>query len=141
MGIKWKDYITNTEVLERAQLQSIESMLMLRQLRWAGHVARVPDSRMPKAMFYGELAQGKHNKGAPQNRFKDQLKRQLLQADIDPKTWEQSATNRVNWRAATHKGTQHFEEKRREKRRKWKDPEPQLDNADQIFTCPHCDRP
>ena len=88
MGIKWKDYITNIEVLERAQLQSIESMLILKQLRWAGHITRMPDTRMPKAVFYGELVQGKHNTGAPQKRFKDQLKRQLCQADINPKTWE-----------------------------------------------------
>ena len=35
MGIKWQDYITNEEVLARADTTSVEAMLMLRQLRWA----------------------------------------------------------------------------------------------------------
>lgn len=33
MGIKWQDYITNEEVLARADSPSVEAMLMLRQLR------------------------------------------------------------------------------------------------------------
>ncbi|XP_068697221.1 uncharacterized protein [Montipora foliosa] len=41
MGIKWQDYITNEEVLKRADTTSVEAMLMLRQLRWAGHVTRM----------------------------------------------------------------------------------------------------
>ena len=54
MGIHWQDNVANNEVLEQA---SIETMLMLRQLRWAGHVSRMGGSRIPKAVFYGELRQ------------------------------------------------------------------------------------
>ena len=71
MGIKWQDYITNEEVLERVDTTSVEAMLMLRQLRWTGHVTRMDSSRMPKAVFYGELSQGKRDRGAPRKRFKD----------------------------------------------------------------------
>jgi len=105
----------------------------------------MPDTRMPKTVFYGELVQGKRNTGAPQKRFKDQLKKQLSQADINPKTWEQSASDRGSWRASTLSGTQHFEETRRqniqEKRRRRKDPGPQHNNAGQIYTCPQYHRP
>ena len=55
MGIHWQDYVTNNEVLEQASLPSVEAMLMLRQLRWAGHVSRRDGTRTPKAVFYGEL--------------------------------------------------------------------------------------
>ena len=76
MGIQRQDCVINEEVLERATCNttSMESMLMLRQLRWAGHVSRMDNSRMPKAVFYGELRQGKGDRGAPRKRFKDQLK-------------------------------------------------------------------
>jgi transcription termination factor 2 len=40
-------------------------MLMLRQLRWAGHVSRMDDTRIPKAVFYCELRQGRRDRGAP----------------------------------------------------------------------------
>ena len=75
LNIKWHDYVSNEDVLEEAQLPSIESILLKQQLRWAGHVARMEDSRMPKAVFFGELKTGKRNRGAPKKRYKDQLKR------------------------------------------------------------------
>ena len=95
MNIKWQDYTTNNEVLERAEIPSIEAMLMLRQIRWAGHVSRMEDTRMPKEIFFGELSEGKRNRGAPWKRYKDQLKRQLNQAGINPTPWEQQAADRT----------------------------------------------
>ena len=40
LGIKWQDHVSNEEVLKRASLPSIESILLQVQLRWAGHVTR-----------------------------------------------------------------------------------------------------
>ena len=34
MGIKWQDKITNNEVLQRAKMDGMETMLMRAQLRW-----------------------------------------------------------------------------------------------------------
>ena len=59
LNIKWQDRIPDTEVLAQADLPSIYTILMQSQLRWAGHVARMPDHRLPKRLFYGELQQGK----------------------------------------------------------------------------------
>ena len=112
MGIHWQDYVTNNEVLEQASLPSVEAMLMLRQLRWAGHVSRMDDTRIPKAVFYGELRQGRRDRGAPRRRYKDQLKRQLILVNIDHKGWEQPAADRNNWRAPFRRAV---EEKRRRK--------------------------
>ena len=78
IGIKWQaEYVTNEEVLERASLPSLECTLLQQQLRWAGHVARMEDSRMPEAVFFGELREGKRKCGAPKKQYKDQLKKQL----------------------------------------------------------------
>ena len=51
LGIKWQDYISNEKVLKRASLPSKESILLRVQLRWAGHVTRMEDECMPKAVF------------------------------------------------------------------------------------------
>ena len=75
LGIKWQDHVSNEEVLKRASLPGIESILLQVQLRWAGHVTRMEDVRMPKAVFFGELQEGKHNCGAPRKCYKDQRKR------------------------------------------------------------------
>ena len=113
MGIKWQDYITNEEVLARADTTSVEAMLMLRHLRWAGHVTRMASSSMPKAVFYRELSQGKRDRGAPRKRFKDQLKRQLTQACIDHSEWEALAEDREEWRGRIKTTADNFEEEKK----------------------------
>ena len=51
LSIKWQAYVSNEEVLKNASLPSIESIFLQMQLRWAGHISRMEDIRMPKAVF------------------------------------------------------------------------------------------
>ncbi|CAH1266354.1 Hypp3340 [Branchiostoma lanceolatum] len=143
MGIKWQDYVTNIEVLERANLPSMEALLLSKQLRWAGHLSRMEDSRMPKAVFYSELCQGKRDRGAPRKRYKDQLKRQLSSAGIPVKEWENIANDRNAWRAATKRGAESFETARREsaaEKRSHRKAAAAQSAPTQGFTCPACSR-
>ena len=39
---KWQDRIPDTEVLKRAGMQSVHTLLKLAELRWTGHVTRMP---------------------------------------------------------------------------------------------------
>ena len=41
--IKWQDKIPDTEVLKKAGMQGVHTVLKLAQLRWTGHVIRIPD--------------------------------------------------------------------------------------------------
>ena len=77
--IKWQDHVSNEEVLKRASLPSIESLLLQVRLRWAGHASRIEDTNMPKAVFFSELQEGKRYRGTPRKCYEDQLKRQLAQ--------------------------------------------------------------
>ena len=96
--IKWQDHVSNEEVIKRASLPSIESILLRVQLRWAGHVTRMEDVRMSKAVFFSKLQEGKRDHGAPRKRYKDQLKRQLAQAGISHQSWQQEASGGDSWR-------------------------------------------
>ena len=100
LGTKWQDHVSNEEVLKRASLPSIESNLLQVQLRWAGHVTRMEDVRIPKAVFFSELQEGKRDRGAPRKRYRDQLKRQLAQAGISHQSWQQEASDRDSWCSA-----------------------------------------
>ena len=45
LNIKWQDRVPDTEVLKRAEMQSVHTLLKLAQLRWTDHVTRMPDER------------------------------------------------------------------------------------------------
>ena len=78
LGIKWQDHMSNEEVLKRASLPSIESILLQVQLCWTGHVTRIEDVHMPKEVFFSKLQEGKHDRCAPRKHYGHQLKRQLV---------------------------------------------------------------
>jgi hypothetical protein len=59
LRIKWQEKIPDTEVLTRADLPSIYTLLMQSQLRWVSHVVRMPDHRLPKKLLDGGLQKGK----------------------------------------------------------------------------------
>ena len=63
LKIKWQNRIPDTEVLKRAGMQSIHTLLKLAQLRWTGHGTRIPGERLPKKILYGELEMGKCSHG------------------------------------------------------------------------------
>ena len=44
-------------------MQNVHTLLKLAQLRWAGHVTRMPEERLPKKILYGKLEMGKRFHG------------------------------------------------------------------------------
>ena len=65
----------------------MEALITSSQFRWAGHVRRMTDDRLPKVAFYSEFAEGKRKRGGQKLRFKDVLKRHLKTANVDVDTW------------------------------------------------------
>ena len=74
LKIRWQDKIPDTEVLKKAKMQCVHTLLKLAQLRWNGHMTRMPDERLPKKVVYGELQEGKRSQGGQKKRYKDTLK-------------------------------------------------------------------
>ena len=124
LGISWQDKVTNNEVLSKAGIPSMYTLLRQRRLRWLGHVYRMEDGRIPKDLLYGELARGQRNKGRPQLRFKDVCKRDMKAVIMDTDNWEALATNRVKWKQvvseAVRKGELSFQTAADDKRKKRK---------------------
>ena len=52
LNIKWDDYISNEEVLRRADVKDMEVMLVRTRLRWLGHVCRMNNDRPVKQLLY-----------------------------------------------------------------------------------------
>ena len=114
LNISWDDYITNNEVLRRAGIDSLHTILQQRRLRWLGHVCRMPDGRIPKDILFGQLASGTRGRGRPHLRFKDVCKGDLVSAGIEMHKWEDLTANRDLWRHEIHQGSITSEEKLRQ---------------------------
>ena len=143
LGISWQDKVPNTEVLSRAGLPSMYTLLRQRRLRWLGHVHRMPDGRIPKDLLYGELASGKRSTGRPQLRYHDVVKRDMKTVDVSTESWESLAANRSKWRGALTTHLKSGEEKlsqaatERRARRKQSD---SSDRPETVHTCDLCNR-
>ena len=96
MKISWRDKVSNVEIRKRANLPSVEAILTKNQLRWTGHVIRMDERRLPKAVLYGELQLGRRGVGRPKLRFKDCIKRHL---NTNRQDWEQQAKKRPLWKS------------------------------------------
>ena len=58
-------------------MQSMHTVLKLAQIRWTGHVIRMPDERLPEKVFCGELQEGKRCQGGQKKHNKDTLQASL----------------------------------------------------------------
>lgn len=98
LRIKWWQHVSNAEVLKRADILSMNELLMQRNLRWAGHVARMEEERVPKQILFSQLTSGVRSVGRPKLRYKDTIKRNLKEKSIPPDSWYQLAQDREKWK-------------------------------------------
>ena len=123
MGVSWQDRIPNTVVLEQTGAPDMYTLLRQQRLRWTGHVIRMEDSRIPKAVLYRELAVGKRPVGRPRLRYRDVIRRDLKDFNVNIEDWESHAHDRLILGNHLRTGAQHSEatyhqlcEERRERR-------------------------
>ena len=142
LGLTWQDHITNIDVLAKAGMASMHSMLTTRRLRWLGHVSRMENSRIPKNLLFGELASGSRSTGRPSLRFKDVCKRDLKAGGFNLAELGTATSDRQKWRATIRQVTNAAEERRNarweEKRARKKHSE--SDPPQTAFRCSTCGR-
>jgi len=100
--------MSNADLFTICNIDGMESFLIKSQLRWAGHVLRMHDDRIPKILMYSQLDSGQRNVGRPLLRFKDKLKSNLSAANIDHATFESTALDRKTWRTLCYNGIKNF---------------------------------
>nr|VZI15698.1 unnamed protein product [Spirometra erinaceieuropaei] len=104
LRLNWHDRIPDTKVLERTGILSIYAILRQMQLRWSGHLVCMDDERLPKRLFYGDVATGSRRQGGQIRRYKDTLKSSLKRLQINPTNWEDLARDRPTWRRTVKTG-------------------------------------
>ena len=81
------------------------------RLRWTGHVIRMENTRIPKALLYGRLATGIPRRGNHKT-YLNSVKHILEECDIDYTHLTELASERDNWRKAVKKGIREAEDAR-----------------------------
>ncbi|BHF57167.1 hypothetical protein SprV_0100010800 [Sparganum proliferum] len=146
LRLNWQDRIPDTDVLERTRILNIYAMLRQIQLRWSGHLVRMDDERLPKRLFYEDVATGSRRQGRPIRRYKDTMKSSLKRLQINPINWEELALDRPTWRRTVKTGAAIYEANRiaaaKVKREARKSQVRPVHNADAqpLPTCPRCQR-
>ena len=102
LSVKWWHFMSNVKVLKKSGMSSLYETLIQRNLRWAGHVNRLPNTRIPKQVLYSQLVEGSRGIGRPRLRFKDTIKRNLKDKDISLGTWQKLTQDRPRWRQMIH---------------------------------------
>ena len=62
-------------------------------MKWAGHMVRMKDERLPKRSETKKQEEGNRKRGRPQLRWEDCVERDLRKTDEDKK-WRGKANNR-----------------------------------------------
>ena len=86
-------------------------MIDTARIRWTGHVVRMNDYRIPKALLYGRLATGRPKRGN-HNTYLNSVKSTLRACGINGTQLEELTSNRVSWRATSKIGVVRAEEDR-----------------------------
>ena len=71
----------------------------------------MPDERLPKKVFYGELQEGKRSQCGQEKRYKDTLKTSLKDFEIPIGSLEQTVQERSKWRGLINKGAALYEKR------------------------------
>ena len=89
--------ISTSQLLNNLKLKPIETYIDQRQMRWAGHVSRMPWNRLTRKILT-EWWNSKRPKGTPQMTYGQNLKKVFKRRSVDHKTWMTRSKNRVRWR-------------------------------------------
>lgn len=88
----------NAEIRATTKQESIVDVMNRFKMRWAGHIARMDEHRIPKKVMLGQVT-GRRPKGRPRKRWADGLKKDLQERGIDQEVWMETAQDRNVWRS------------------------------------------
>jgi len=89
--------ISTVSVLKVLKLRSIETYIRRRQLQWAGHVARMPPTRLPR-MFLTSWCGHPRPQRRPDFTYGESLAAALEYAGIEQEGWMEAAQDRAGWK-------------------------------------------
>ena len=88
--------------------KSIETTLRRRRILFAGYVARMEDTRLPKCVMFGEMMRGAGCVGGQEKEWMGCFLDDLRAFGINADQWTTAAQNEGEWRRRAEQGAKHF---------------------------------
>ena len=100
---QWENHISNKTIRQRwGDPDTINIKLIRQPMQWLGHLARLPNHRIPKMCFFGCLSE-KRPQGGPKKCWKDIIRKDLNNLNIPESRWYDLANKlRSAWRDHYH---------------------------------------
>ena len=96
LGISVRERQRNTVIRFKASIETVDTMIRKRRLRWLGHVARMEPHRIPRRLLVCKFAGGKHAVGGQKLRWVDVVMRDLKKCKLNQE-WMHVAQDRDKW--------------------------------------------
>jgi len=100
--------ISYLETLVKTGSESIEATLRKRRILFAGFVARMEDTRLPKRLMFGELVGGAVSSGGQEKEWMGCLLDDFRVFGIDPDKWTIAAQDEGEWHRTAKQGAEIF---------------------------------
>ena len=100
--------ISYLETLVKTGSESIEATLRKRRILFAGAVARMKDTRLPKCVMFGELVGGAVSSGGQEKEWMGCLLDDFRVFGIDPDKWTIAAQDEGEWHKTAKQGAEGF---------------------------------
>ena len=96
------------EMLIKTGSESIEATLRRKRILFAGFVARLEDTRLPKCVMFGEMVGGAGCVGGQEKEWMMCFLDDLRAFGINADQWTTAARNEGEWRRTAEQGVEHF---------------------------------
>ena len=100
--------ISYLDTLLKTRSESIEATLRRRRILFAGFVARMEDTRLPKCVVFGEMLGGAGCLGGQEKEWMGCFLDDLRAFGINADQWTTAAQDEGEWRRTTEQAAEHF---------------------------------
>ena len=100
--------ISYLDTLVKTGSESIEATLRRRRILFAGFVARMEDTRLPKCVMFGEMVGGAGCVGGQEKEWMGCFLDDLRAFGINADQWTTAALDEREWGRTTEQGAEHF---------------------------------
>jgi hypothetical protein len=93
-----RDKVLNQTIRMALTVKPLKSQIQQMQLRWFGHVVRMPESRYPP-MSWEARYEGRRTRGRPRTKWQDNIQNAMLEKGVDWGQARSGAQDRKIWHA------------------------------------------